>query len=391
MKFTKIALTLACSALLFCGCAKDSDIVLKINDKNITRAEFYGDFNKIKNIQLKNAPKELQKDNSYAALAIKDRFINDTIVRALLEQEFEKRKIEATEQEIKDKRAQIVAQIGSEEQLNNLLKQNGLSEERLMSDLANEVKVAKLVDTLGAKTVSNAEIEKYYKENKAQFSSPERVQVSHILIDTNAESLKRKITDADKDAKLSSADIEAKVKSEIERKEKLAKEVREKAVKNPKKFAELAREYSDDTASAKKGGDLGFITRTAVVKEFGDAAFSQKVGVVGPLVKSQFGEHIILVTDKAAAGVQSLASVKNDLKVYLTEQKKIESLQKLIDGLRKNAKIEYVDSSLDPENLKTQLQAALPKQQDFEKKQNAPKSKLKALEKLKKEKEAETK
>lgn len=385
MKFTKIALTLFCSMALFCGCTKDSDIVLKINDKNISRAEFYDDFNKIKNVQLKNAPKELQKDDSYTVIALKERYLNDVIVRTLLEQEFEKRKIEASEKEIKDKKAQIIAQIGSEEQFNNILKENQISEQRLNSDMANEVKIAKLIDSLGAKEATNSEVEKYYKQNKLQFTMPERVKVSHILFDTNPESLKRKITDADKEAKLSTSDIDKKVKEEIARKEKLAQEVRQKALNNPKNFAQLATQYSEDPGTAQKGGDLGFITRNQVVKEFGDAAFSQKVGTISPIVKSQFGEHIIYVTDKAAAGVQSLSDVKNDLKAYLTEQKKIQALQKLIENLKANAKIEYVDLSLSPDNIKKQLEEALPKQLDFQKKQGAPKSKLKILDKDQKE------
>ena len=385
MKFTKIALTIFCSMALFCGCAKDSDVVLKINDKNISRAEFYGDFNKIKNVQLKNAPKELQKDDSYTVIALKERYLNDVIIRTLLEQEFEKRKIEASEKEIKDKKAQIIAQIGSEEQFNNILKENQISEQRLNSDMANEVKIAKLIDSLGAKEATNSEVEKYYKQNKLQFTMPERVKVSHILFDTNPESLKRKITDADKEAKLSTSDIDKKVKEEIARKEKLAQEVRQKALNNPKNFAQLATQYSEDPGTAQKGGDLGFITRNQVVKEFGDAAFSQKVGTISPIVKSQFGEHIIYVTDKAAAGVQSLSDVKNDLKAYLTEQKKIQALQKLIENLKANAKIEYVDSNLSPDSIKKQLEEALPKQLDFQKKQGAPKSKLKILDKNQKE------
>ena len=385
MKFTKIVLTLFCSVALFCGCTKDSDIVLKINDKSITRAEFNEDYNRIKNSQLKNAPKEIQKDDSYAAIAIKERFVNDLIVRSLLEQEFEKRKIEASEKEIKDKKAQIIAQFGSEEQFNNVLKENKITEQRLNSDMANEVKIAKLIDSLGAKEATNAEAEKYYKQNKDQFVLPERVRASHILFDTNVESLKRKITEADKEAKLSVADIDKKVKEEITRKEKLLQEVRQKAVKNPKNFAELARQYSEDPGTAQNGGDLGFVTRTQVVKEFGDVAFSQKVGTVSPIIKTQFGEHIILVTDKAAAGVQSFASVKSDLKAYLTEQKKIQTLQNLINGLKQNAKIEYLDLSLSPDNIKKQLEEALPKQIDFQKKQGVPKSKLKILDKTKKE------
>ncbi len=385
MKYTKIALTLFCSLALFCGCTKDSDIVLKINDKSITRAEFNEDYNRIKNSQLKNAPKEIQKDDSYAAIAIKERFVNDLIVRSLLEQEFEKRKIEASEKEIKDKKAQIIAQFGSEEQFNNVLKENKITEQRLNSDMANEVKIAKLIDSLGAKEATNAEVEKYYKQNKDQFVLPERIRASHILFDVNAESLKRKITEADKEAKLSGADIDKKVKEEIARKEKLAQEVRQKAADNPKSFAELARQYSEDSATAQNGGDLGFVTRTNVVKEFADAAFSQKVGTVSPIIKTQFGEHIILVTDKAAAGVQSFASVKSDLKAYLTEQKKIQTLRNLINGLKQNAKIEYVDLSLSPDNIKKQLEEALPKQIDFQKKQGVPKSKLKILDKTKKE------
>ncbi len=386
MKFTKMALTFLCCVMFFCGCAKDSDIVLKINDKSITRAEFNDDFNRIKNAQLKNAPKELQKDDSYAVIALKDRFVNDVIVRSLLEQEFEKRKIEASEKEIKDKKAQIVAQFGSQEQFNNVLKENQISEQRLNSDLANEVKVAKLIESLGAKEATNAEVEKYYKQNKDQFFVPERVRASHILFDTNPESLRRKITEADKEAKLSSAEIDKKVKEEIARKEKLAQEVRQKALKNPKSFAELARQYSEDPGSAQNGGDLGFVTRTQVVKEFGDAAFGQKVGSISPVVKSQFGEHIILVVDKAKATTQSLATVKNDLKTYLTEQKKVQALQNLINGLKQNAKIEYVDLSLSPDNIKKQLEEALPKQLDFQKKQGAPKSKMKILDKTKNDK-----
>ena len=385
MKFTKIALTLFCSVALFCGCTKDSDIVLKINDKSITRAEFNEDYNRIKNSQLKNAPKEIQKDDSYAAIAIKERFVNDLIIRSLLEQEFEKRKIEASEKEIKDKKAQIIAQFGSEEQFKNVLKENQITEQRLNSDMANEVKIVKLIDSLGAKEATDAEAEKYYKQNKAQFAVPERVRVSHILFDTNAENIKRKITDADKEAKLSSANIDEKVKNEVARKEKLAQEVRQKLIKNPKSFASLAKQYSDDIGSAQKGGDIGFVTRFQVVKEFGDAAFSQKIGVVGPIVKTQYGEHIILVVDKSAAGTQSFANVKNDLKRYLTEQKKIKTLQTFIDGLKQNAKIEYTDNSLNPDNIKKKLEEALAKQRDAEKKQGAPKSKLKTIDETKKE------
>ena len=98
MKFTKLALTLLSSAILFCGCTKDNSVAIKINDKVITKSEFYNDFNKIKNAQLKYLPEDLRKNNSYGALSIKSKCVNDAIVNALLTEEFEKRKIKASEE-----------------------------------------------------------------------------------------------------------------------------------------------------------------------------------------------------------------------------------------------------------------------------------------------------
>lgn len=383
MKFTKIACTLLCSVALFCGCAKNSDVVLKINDKAITRAEFYNDFDKIKNSQLKNAPNELKKDDSYMVLSLKERYLNDVITRELLAQEFAKRKIEASEDEIKAKKQQVIAQIGSEEQFKKILKENNVSDERVNSDMANEVKLEKLINSLSGAKVTDAEIQKFYNENKAQFTMPERVQVSHILINVNPEDIKRQITDADKDAKLSTADIDTKVKEEVAKKESLAAELQKKAAKNPKEFAKLAKEFSDDKGSAPQGGDLGFVTRESVVPEFANAAFKQKVGTVSPLVKSQFGYHIILVKDKAAKGIQPLAKVKTDLSAYLAQQKKMVAMQNLINGLKDSAKIEFVDESLKPENLKKQIDEALPKQIEFEKKATQEVKDKKELKKIK--------
>ncbi len=384
MKFTKLAATLLCSVALFCGCAKDNSAAIKINDKVITKASFYEDFNRIKNAQLKNAPKDIVKDNSYMVLSLKERYVNDVITRELLSQEFEKRKIEATPKEIEAKKAQVIAQMGSEEKFKKILKENHISDERVNSDMANEVKMEKLFASLPVEKVSNSDIEKFYKQNKAQFTMPERVQAAHILIDANPDNIKRKITDSDKEAKLSSADIDSKVQQEVQRKEKLAREIQQKAAKNPKDFAKLAKQYSDDTASAKQGGDLGYITKEAVVKEFADAAFKQKVGTVSPLVKSQFGYHIILVKDKAAAGTQPLSKIKADLGAYLAQQKKFEAMQNLITGLKNNSKIEFVDESLKPENIKKELDEALKKQAQKEAKSKS-KEDTKGLEKIEKE------
>ncbi len=385
MKFTKLAITCLCSTVLFCACAKNPNAVITVNDKEITKKEFYSDFNKIKNLQLKDAPKEMQADDSYAVLSIKARYVNDVVIRELLSQEFEKRKIEATKEEIEAKKAQIIAQIGSEEQFKKILKENKISDERLNSDMASEVKMEKLVNIIsGPDTVSDKEAQKYYNENKQNFEMPERVKVSHILIDTNADSIKRKITEADKEAKLSSANIDEKVKQEVEKNQKLLKEAYAKATANPQNFAALAKEYSQDPSAQVNSGDLGFIVRGQMVKEFEDAAFSYKVGTVGPIVKTQFGEHIILVQDKAAPGLQPFAKVKEDLKTFLANQKKFVAVQKLIEGLKATAKIEYIEEGLNPEVLEKQIQEALPRQLEAQQNAGVPKSKVKKIQKIKK-------
>ena len=388
MKFTKIALAITCSALLFCGCAKDSDVVMKINNTEITRAQFYGDLNKIQDIQFKNAPKEMKKNMGYAKLVLKTRYINDLITRTLLEEDFSKWKIEATEDEIKAKKEELIKKVGSEEELNKKLQESGISSERFEKDLASEVKAEKLIKQVTSTIkVSDSEIAKFYNDNKAQFTVPERAEVAHILFDTNPDNIKRALIEKDKDANISSKDIDLKVKDEITRKEALAKDVATKAAKNPKQFAQLAKQYSEDPATKDKGGDLGFIFKEQVEKEFGDVAFVQKVGTVSPLVKTRYGLHIIYVKDRSAGGVQKLDRVKNDLRVYLLEQKKVEAFQKYLQGLKNGIKIEYFEDSLKPENLEQQLKNAIPK----ELLQGAPEQKEGFVDKIKKFKEEKMK
>lgn len=386
MKFTKLAATLLCSVVLLCGCTKNSDIVLKVNDTGITRGEFYGDFEKLKNAQFKQLQSTSPEEKNFIALSLKDRFINDTIVRTLLKGEFEKRKIEATEEEITAKRNEIAQKMGSEENLQKVLKENNISKERLHDDLANEVKIDKLAQQLSPVTVSDKDVQTFYNQNKDQFTTPETVHAYHILFSTNAEEIKRTIVDADKEAKLSNADIEKKVKEEIATQEKLFNEVYAKAQKNPKDFESLAKQYSKDPGTKDKGGDLGFVQRADLVKEFGDVAFSQKVGTISK-ANSPFGKHIIYVTDKKAAGVQPLSEVKESLKEYLTQSVKTSALKDLVEDLQKKAKIEYIDESLKPEEMKKELEEAQKQFIEAQQKKVIPESKLKTLDKMKKQEE----
>ena len=123
--------------------------------------------------------------------------------------------------------------------------------------------------------ITDDEVQQYFEENKAQFEGSQQRRAKHILFLTDSGMTEGEVADV----------------------KKLAESVREEVIKSPKRFDELAKEYSKDTESAKKGGDLGFFSRGMMVKEFDETVFDMKVGDVSPLVKTQFGFHIIALTE----------------------------------------------------------------------------------------------
>jgi len=104
-------------------------------------------------------------------------------------------------------------------------------------------------------------------------------------------------------------------------------------------FAAIASEVSDCPSKA-RGGSLGTFSRGQMVPEFETAAFSQKVGDIGDVIETQFGYHIIKVTEYKQAGVRSLSEVKDQLQDYLTGKSKKESVMAYIDELKAKANIE---------------------------------------------------
>ena len=146
-------------------------------------------------------------------------------------------------------------------------------------------------DQIHAKmVVPAADVQRAYNDGIAQYSTPEQIRASHILLQT-----------AGKD--------EAAVRKQAE--DILAK------VKAGGDFAALAKQYSEDAASKVNGGDLDYFGRGRMVPEFETAAFALEPGAVSELVKSQFGFHIIKVTDKRPATTRSLDEVRAQIEDQL--------------------------------------------------------------------------
>jgi peptidyl-prolyl cis-trans isomerase D len=153
-------------------------------------------------------------------------------------------------------------------------------------------------------TVTGQQIERYYNDNVQQYSQPEQVRASHILLKTEGKD-------------------DAAVKKQAEA--LLAQ------LKAGADFAELAKKNSEDTGSAVKGGDLDFFPRGQMVKEFDEKAFSMQPGQMSDLVKTQFGYHIIKVTDKRAASQKTLPEVRTQIEDQLKYEQASTAAQKLAD------------------------------------------------------------
>ena len=169
-------------------------------------------------------------------------------------------------------------------------------------------------------TASDADAEAYLKTHEAQFSRPERRRIQYVLIAPKA--FPKAVPDADAEAyymehraeferpkRLKTAHILVRVPptggSEAETKSKTKIEEAIRRAKTGEDFGKLAKELSEDTATASQGGDLGFVGKGEMVPQFEEAVFALKKGEISPQpVRTPFGYHAIIVTDVQEGGVQ---------------------------------------------------------------------------------------
>ncbi len=355
MNSKKLFATIALSAVLLTGCAvNNKDVIITVNDKKITQQDFDNAFETFSQ-QAKGV--DLQKDkNDPLYLLVKDRVVNELVVRELVNQEIEKRGIKVTSQEEEQELKNIIDKFGSKERLQEILRQNGISNDKFKKDMVAELKMKKLLSMLGDVKVSDGDAKNFYKSNPEKFKYPERVRASHILISANPKEIRDSITAKPENKSLTDAQITEQVNKQLQLRKDKAQKVLAEAQKNPNNFAKLAREYSEDIASGEKGGDLGFFASTDMVEPFSKAAFSLKPNKVSTLVQSDYGYHIILVTDRMKAGTEPYEKVKEDIKKYLVVEKQVKLLENLITSLKSSANIKFINEDYKPEKIEQKLQ-----------------------------------
>ena len=202
------------------------------------------------------------------------------------------------------------------------------AEERHFSEF--KVAAEKFADRV---RIDPAAVQKYYDDNKAQFEVPEQVKAEYVVL--SQEELLKHVTVGDAEVKAwyeghkdSYQQPEERRASHIlfiangdkDKAKAKAEEVLKEIRKSPARFAEFARQYSQDPGSAAKGGDLGFFARGMMVKAFEDAVFKQKEGEISGLVESEFGYHIIKLSGIRPGKLRLLEEVRADIEGELKRQ-----------------------------------------------------------------------
>lgn len=303
--------------------------VARVNGEEIPAAEFNKEVKRLARMAASLPPAAIDKFKTNTI----DRLVDQKIVEA----ELSKTKFEATDAEIQEELDRFKAKMGGPEGVERFFSQAGITEEELKSDIGRSIVLKKyLRDNYGV-GVEDKEAKEYYEQNLKRFTQEEQVKASHILI---------------KVEKNASKEV-------LEEKKKKAKEIYKQAKADGADFAALAKEHSEGPTGP-RGGDLGFFSRKRMVPAFSEAAFKTKPGNITGPVKTEFGYHVIKVTDHKPEKVSSFDEVKSDIVENLERTEMRDGMEKLIKKLKAEAKIEKLDSNIEKNpNFKPKQQAPM--------------------------------
>lgn len=289
------------------------EVVARVNGEDVKKADFERMIRTIEGRAGQPIPAEHRDEILRNAL-------DQLVVYTLLAQESKARGIKVDDTEVNQKVQELRGQFPSQEAFDAALKTRGMTEDSLRHDASVDLSVNKLMDAqvAGAAAATDADARDFYDKNPDKFKQEEQIRASHILIhvDQNAPPA-----------------VRAKAKAQIE---SILKQARGGA-----DFATLARKYSQD-GSAQAGGDLNYFSPGQMVPQFDAVAFKLKVGQISDVVTTEFGYHIIKVTDRKPARTVPFDEAKPQIMQFLTEQKKQQHADAYIDTLKKKSKIEIL-------------------------------------------------
>ena len=234
--------------------------------------------------------------------------LDQLIEQRLIMQEARRRNATAGEAQIDAALEEIRRNFPSEAEFQRALQQRALTVQDLRARLRTTLTVQNLQRQVSTATVSEEEIRRYYEAHRKEFDRPEQVRVRHILVDT----------------------------------EELARLVQARLARG-ERFEDLARQLSRDPGSKEQGGDLGFVARGQLVSEFEAAAFALRPGQISPIVKTQYGYHIIQGVERRPAQPGTLEEAREQIRRRLLGQKQEADFTAWLKKVKESATITRSD------------------------------------------------
>lgn len=284
------------AALALQACGNNEANTNGSNEQEVTQSAELPD-KAVAEVDGEDISKDEYKDeiSFYSAMLASQQQLKSSVVQMMIQdklisKDLEKNNIKVDEKEANDNFLQYVQNYGGQEQFDKMLEDYNMNSDKFKETIKKDLMYKKHREWFDENNeVTDKEIKDYFEKNKDQLA---QVDASHILVED----------------------------------EKTAQEVKQK-LDDGEDFAKLAKEYSKDSANAENGGQLGFFTKSSMVKEFSDAAFKLKVGDISEPVKTTYGYHIIKVNDKK----DTAEKLKDEITKNLNEQKYSEYLKELYD------------------------------------------------------------
>ena len=284
-----------------------------VNGKLISKSQYERDLS----VFQKRVAQEGRQLSDADLTTVKNRILENLIDTEVLYQQSQKEGVKVDDQAINEQIETIKKRFSDEAAYKKALEGMDVSEKEIRAQIQRGLAINQLLDTNVSQkiTVTEEESKKYYNNQPNLFKQPEQVKASHILIKV-------------------APDAEESIKNQARKKI----ETVQKKVHQGEDFGLLAKANSEGP-TAQRDGDLGYFNRGRMAKSFEDAAFALNVGEVSGIVETQFGYHLIKVTDKKPARTIPYKEVQLRLEQYLKKEKEKTEIQDYIENLKKSAKI----------------------------------------------------
>jgi len=293
----------------------DDAMVVEVDGRTLTHGELESQVRQF----MQSRGGNLSAGAGAATADVAKQMVEGFVARTLLLNQAEEQGIEVSEDDVNAVLDSLRSQLPPDASLDVALRQIGLSEQELRENIERDLKIKQLIDrqTDELPAITDEKVQTFYDDSAEQFRQSESVSARHILIQVDP-------------------DAPEAVREE---KRKKAEALRQQLIDGTD-FAELAREHSEGP-SASRGGDLGAFGRGQMVPAFEEAAFSQDVNEIGPVVETQFGYHIIQVQERQEARTRSLDEVREDIVSYLESRRAQSVIEDYVETLRQGAEITY--------------------------------------------------